>query len=105
MSLTSKHLPMEKLGLDVIVSILQPSSEKKKYQYFGIMGLNLMIFDLHRIKKYFNIQSSPSVLTLAFSYPKIFHSPLMDNSSLNFNLKNKTITTIHDVIVFLNLSF
>ena len=55
-------------------------------------------------KKYFNIQSSLiRSYFLAFSLPKyssIVHS--MDNSSLNFNLKRiKSISTIHDVIVFL----
>ena len=78
--------------------------KRNKYQYFGIMGPESddSLIDIE--KNYFNIQSSliRSYL-LAFSLPKnssIVHS--MDNSSLNFNLKRiKSITTIHDVIVFL----
>jgi hypothetical protein len=79
--------------------------KRKKYQYFGIMGPESddSLIDIEKIN-YFNIQSSliRSYL-LAFSLPKnssIVHS--MDNSSLNLKLKRiKTITTIHDVIVFL----
>ena len=79
--------------------------KRNKYQYFGIMGPESddSLISIES-KKYFNIQSSliRSYL-LAFSLPKnssIVHS--MDNSSLNFNLKRiKSITTIHDVIVFL----
>ena len=79
--------------------------KRNKYQYFGIMGpeSDASLANIES-KKHFNIQSSliRSYL-LAFSLPKnssIVHS--MDNSSLNFNLKRiKSITTIHDVIVFL----
>ena len=79
--------------------------KRNKYQYFGIMGPESddSLIDIEK-KNYFNIKSSliRSYL-LAFSLPKnssIVHS--MDNSSLNFNLKRiKSITTIHDVIVFL----
>ena len=78
--------------------------ERNKYQYFGIMGPESddSLINIES-KKYFNIQSSliRSYL-LAFSLPKnskIVHS--IDNSSLSFYLiKIKSITTIHDVIVF-----
>ena len=83
--------------------------KRNKYQYFGIMGPESddSLISIES-KKYFNIKSSliRSYL-LTFSLPKnskIVHS--MDNSSLNFNLKRiKTITTIHDVIVFLRPEF
>ena len=72
--------------------------KRNKYQYFGIMGpeSESSLVDIES-KKYFNIQSSliRSYL-LTFSLPtnsNIVH--LLDNSSLNFNLKKNKIHHHH----------